>query len=479
MKTKREEKLERELQSCRQALREEKQKNKDLAKSRDLHKSKSKVLSAQLKAECVKKKRGFADYSHELIARHGYTDMLVSLCVEMYVHCHLGLRTTRKMLIYLNARFEWNLPDIPSYTSIKNWVEKSGYSIYKESKSEEYEEGYAEILDESMMIASEKMLLTLSVPAGKIGEKALTFNDVDVLDISVGKSWNSASITKVLDKTEEKMKAPPVYLVSDNAGTIAKAVKDKGYTHLRDVGHTLALCVERVYKKVDAFQAFTKAIGKVKFREIMRPVGYLLPPKQRTIARFMNLSASTDWAKKMLSAFPRLTAGEKKTFKFLFKHVSIITELNILFEAINSISKTLKNKGLSHENIMLCLAKMEPLLLCPCQRVAAVAQACMDYLNEEKGKLTDEKTVWSVSSDIIESLFGDFKARKSPNSLNGITKLVFIVPLRTKIDAKTGMSSINFKSTLENVLLKDVDTWQEENLTENQTVKRRKTLLAS
>ncbi len=128
---------------------------------------------------------------------------------------------------------------------------------------------------------------------------------------------------------------------------------------------------------------------------------------------------------------------------------------------------------------MLCLAKMEPLLLCPCQRVAAVAQACMDYLNEEKGKLTDEKTVWSVSSDIIESLFGDFKARKSPNSLNGITKLVFIVPLRTKIDAKTGMSSINFKSTLENVCLKELDTWQEENLTENQTVKRRKTLLAS
>jgi transposase-like protein len=479
MKTKREEKLESELQSCRQALRQEKQKSKDLATSRDLHKAKSKELSAQLKAECIKKKRGFGDYSHELIARHGYTAMVVALCVEMYVHLHLGLRTTRKMLIYLNECFEWNLPGIPSHTSIKNWVEKCGYSIYTEPKSEEYEDGYAEILDESMMIASEKMLLTLGIPANKVGDKALTFNDVNILDISVGKSWNSSSIAEVLDKTEEKMTAPPAYLVSDNASTIAKAVRDKEYTHLRDAGHTLALCVERVYKDDAAFQVFTKEIGEVKFREVMRPAGYLLPPKQRTIARFMNLAASTDWAKKMLAAFPRLTAEEQKTFAFLFNHVPIITELNMVFEVINGISKLLKNKGLSHNNVTLCFDKIEPLLLSPHKRVAEVAQACINYLNEEKGKLTNEKTVWHFSSDVIESLFGDSKSRQSPNSLNGVTRQILILPLRTKIDAKTGKSNIDFKSALENVFLTDLEKWQKENLTENKTVKRRKLLAAS
>ncbi|GHT04042.1 hypothetical protein AGMMS49525_09950 [Bacteroidia bacterium] len=117
-------------------------------------------------------------------------------------------------------------------------------------------------------------------------------------------------------------------------------------------------------------------------------------------------------------------------------------------------------------------------MFCPHPRVVKVAQGCIDYLNEETGKLPDEKTVWNISSDVIESFFGYFKSRKSPNSLNGITKQVLILPLRTKIDVTTGLSNINFKSALENVFLKDLDAWKAENLTDHQAVMRRKKMAA-
>jgi hypothetical protein len=52
-------------------------------------------------------------------------------------------------------------------------------------------------------------------------------------------------------------------------------------------------------------------------------------------------------------------------------------------------------------------------------------------LQEEQGKLMDEKTVWHASSDIMESIFGFYKFRKSKNQLNGITLYVFSV---TSID---------------------------------------------
>jgi hypothetical protein len=55
MKTKREEKLEKELKSARQALHKEKQKNKDLQMSREKHKLKSKQLSQKLSTEALKK----------------------------------------------------------------------------------------------------------------------------------------------------------------------------------------------------------------------------------------------------------------------------------------------------------------------------------------------------------------------------------------------------------------------------------------
>jgi hypothetical protein len=92
-----------------------------------------------------------------------------------------------------------------------------------------------------------------------------------------------------------------------------------------------------------------------------------------------------------------------------------------------------------------------------------VAVACLEYLFR----------------DGIESLFDYSKSRKSPNSLNGVTRQVLLWPLRTKIDAKTGTSNICFTSALETVFMKDLDTWQRESLTENLTVKRRILLMAS
>jgi hypothetical protein len=73
-------------------------------------------------------------------------------------------------------------------------------------------------------------------------------------------------------------------------------------------------------------------------------------------------------------------------------------------------------------------------------------------------------------------MFGYYKSRKSPNLLNGVTTQVLILPVLTRIDSQTGKSTICFKSTLEHVLLHDLHDWKVNNLTEDLTVKRRKTL---
>jgi hypothetical protein len=75
-------------------------------------------------------------------------------------------------------------------------------------------------VDESMTVGSEKLLLTSGAAPEKRGDKSLTEGDVRVLDMSVKRSWNSAGIGEVCEKTEEKMQPAPAYTVSDNAGTI-------------------------------------------------------------------------------------------------------------------------------------------------------------------------------------------------------------------------------------------------------------------
>ncbi len=57
MITKREDKLEKELQCCRKALHKEKQKNHDLNKSREKHKEKAKELTKTLATQTKELKK--------------------------------------------------------------------------------------------------------------------------------------------------------------------------------------------------------------------------------------------------------------------------------------------------------------------------------------------------------------------------------------------------------------------------------------
>jgi hypothetical protein len=394
----------------------------------------------------------------------------------MYVNVRLGLRTTSALIGYLSKVLNWDMPSIPSPVSIKNWVEKSGYKIYMEPKK--FPESHAVIMDECMMIGSQKLLLTLGVDAQKEDNKALCFEDVNILNMSVRPSWNAATVGEAIKNISSGDVSGIKYLISDNASTLVKATRDLSLEHISDVGHTIALFVERVYKKNSEFKSFWDEITAVKFKEIMRSTAYLLPPKQRSIARFMNLSATVQWAHQMQKNIHRLTETEQQVFGFISKYANIINELHVLFDQIDEILITLKNDGLSYKSADQLLEQLNVLQSSSKQRSAAVFASCSEYLKCLRAKLPDEKSVWHVSSDIIESFFGYFKFRKSPNPLYGVTTHIFMLPVLTRSNSKTGESSIDFKRSLEDVFLRDLNDWRNTNLPENLVVKRTELLKA-
>lgn len=413
------------------------------------------------------------------IDKHKYNDIIVGLSVDIYVGCQCGYRSTAQIVSYLNNRLNWGLSQTPSMGSIYNWVLKSGYSVYTE-RSLDYQEGdYAIITDESMMIGSEKMLLSIGVKAEKENQGALSYKEVSIQDISIERSWNSEKITGVLAGIEDKLGKAPTYVISDNASTIKKAVKTQEYTHIQDISHTLAMYLERMYKNNPSFKAYTKALSDVKFRENMRPASFLLPPKQRVIARFMNIAPCIEWSQKILKSFDLLSKSEQETFNFIKGHTEIIGELYEVTQACKDISNCLKNKGLSYSTIDECRKIIETMKTSNYIGVVKMANNIDEYLNELQNKLPKRNFNWHTSSDIIESLFGKYKSRKSCNPLDGVTRQVLILPLLTRMNPKTGMLDICYKNALEQNLLSDLKQWEKDNLTENLTVKRRKVLNAA
>ncbi|OAV64684.1 hypothetical protein Barb6XT_02718 [Bacteroidales bacterium Barb6XT] len=244
--------------------------------------------------------------AQEAVKRHQYPVFIVSPSIEPYIRVRCGFRGAVAILNCLNEVFGWKPEKIPHRNGIENWVKKSGCSICKEPAYAGAEEEHARITDKSMMSGSEKMPMSLGARAERQSDVPLNMSDVKVPDISVASRRNSTGIKTVPAATQKKTGKPPLYVISDNDTKLNGAIRESNHVPIRDIGHTMALPVEKQYGKDKHFKACTKAIVGVKVREVMRETGCLLPPRQRSVTRFMNLSHALEWSRNMQRIFATL-----------------------------------------------------------------------------------------------------------------------------------------------------------------------------
>lgn len=331
------------------------------------------------------------------------------------------------------------------------------------------------IVDESMMIGSEKLLLTLGIPAEHQGVP-LTHKDVSILDMSVSSSWNGEGINKRLVVTCEKVGTFPRYVISDNASVMSNGINRTDLPHHRDISHSLGMFLERCYKGEEDFIAYTKSMTQAQFKHNMKKTAYLLPPGQRTIARFINLSNWVNWSKKMLEVYHKLNGEERAMFAFVPTNASLVDELSEVIRCINCIEKECKQNGFSNSTIKKCQENIRKILFNGNDRMRKLGEAISLYIFKEGEILENKKSIHNNSSDIIESTFGIYKQRKSPNKLFGVTSFILLIPAYTQLAAGKESKDYSIKVHLENVRIRQINQWSKSNLTTNLVTKRRQTL---
>ena len=82
-----------------------------------------------------------------------------------------------------------------SHTTVSDWIKTVGLALLKESRNDikTSKMKYAFIIDESITIGSQKLLLVLAVPSEHPGH-ALTHKDVKVVGMFVAESWKSSTV---------------------------------------------------------------------------------------------------------------------------------------------------------------------------------------------------------------------------------------------------------------------------------------------
>ncbi|OAV67122.1 hypothetical protein Barb4_02608 [Bacteroidales bacterium Barb4] len=74
----------------------------------------------------------------------------------------------------------------------------------------------------------------------------------------------------------------------------------------------------------------------------MRETGCLLPPRQRSIARFMNPSHAPEWSRNMQRIFATLNTNERQTLDFVNTHGKTTGESSGVFGFVNGVLKRVK-----------------------------------------------------------------------------------------------------------------------------------------
>jgi len=235
-----------------------------------------------------------------------------------------------------------------------------------------------------------------------------------------------------------KRAGDPSIIIKDGAGNLAKGVdhwKTKAKPTLciiiDDIGHTVANALKAQFSKLKQFTNLLSIIrsGAAQLRQTK--LAHLTPPKIRTKGRFQSISKVISWCENMLSGLATLTNQDiKKQFTGAFSGLSSLKKFIIQFsetaKTTDEIQSLLKNKGLNHEVFSETMRLLDRL-----PNRSKVRKRLLKWLKSHYGKwvrLGKKETPLLVSSDILESLFGKYKAIISRSSIEDMNRMALIIP---------------------------------------------------
>ena len=383
----------------------------------------------------------------------------------LYVYAGISSHQVPKAMQLAGLLWNGITDTIPSHVTVLEWVEKCGLSLTKGCmKKKTAEEAYSLIFDNSITVCGQDLHLELKASSKHPGH-SLRQTDVSVVSMKAGKGWDTEMIKEQLVDTVKAEGRKPEYVVSDNGLIMCKAACELGLKHHKDISHSFGMFLENVYSKDPEFCDFISKKGYArKFSHT--PMACLMPPKRREYARFMNVFETVHWAKAVIENEHLLSSREKYLLGFVKTHASLVEELNDVMVGYEYMERLCKEEGFSHKTARTCRDYVVRNFMTKGDRARRLGDMIIGYLNREETLLEGDEP-HNICSDIIESTFGYFKDRMSPNKNNGYTPLVLLIPLRLQLSTIEDCNSFNARTAIGKTKMEDIKKWRADNLLPN------------
>lgn len=518
---------------------------RDLEHSRSYWKERALAAEGRVPASGVGNGEANANANEEAlvptrVANHHHSLEVMQLSLQLYLHASFGCRGVSWVLRLLADRLPLS---VPASTTVLNWCCRLGLALLQRPPVRR--DDWVFVVDEVVGLGELKCLVVLGIPVGRLAEVGYSPQqcDMTVLAVEVTVQSTGVWVAAVLQQVSARA-GVPVQIVADHGSDVRKGIalfcqQAPSCVETYDISHAVATQLKAHWRDDAHWQDFLKQTGATLSRFQQTDLAFLLPPRQRSKARYMAIDAHIEWAQRLIAyhdqgdfsaigrpcvfnggayarlrrlwgkwrveplhgmigkqygsraalcealraagatalddlddAFWRLADRGYARFLQAFAWVLPYRERLPDWAQTIAVSKTvqtlLKTKGLSRTTpaalqVELALGPLAP-------PVADFRTRLLQVVEQEAAKLPAGVT-WLASSDIIESIFGHYKAFTTRGPLKEVGRLVLLIPAFL-----SELSAAAIREAMESVRSRDVQRWLDKNLGPSMLARRRRAL---
>lgn len=353
----------------------------------------------------------------------------------------------------------------PSFSTAMLWVKKIGY--YQLQLPKEKADDWIIVVDESIGVGQEKVLVVLGIRRSRIDfSRPLILQDMVPILVKSKERWTGDDIARELEEVKLIL-GNVIYAVTDSCSCLKSGLRKANINHVYDITHAVAIILEKLYKKDTTFKEYATMAAQMRLKLCCSKNAHLIPPNQRSKARFLNIDTVSKWGIQALHALGRneITQDERSQLEWVKDKEQFILEMDKLMSIIEEISILLKHNGLSKKTKRQCITILKR---CKKGKLKQFKQYMLDYLEENIKQISRRSEKILCCSDIVETTFGKYKNELAKNPMSGITDLVLIIPAFTSM-----LSAYEVNKAIDTCSVKDINEWKKRNLC-NSLMSRRK-----
>lgn len=345
---------------------------------------------------------------------------------------------------------------VPSFSAIRLWLLRVGH--YALTRPLDRRTPWLWLVDHTIQIGTQKLLVILGCPLDQVpfGQRALHLSDLQLVALVPMEKSNAATVEAELETAARRTGAPRL-IVSDQGSDLRKGISDFQSWYPRtaavlDAAHYGATLLEHAWDQQPRWQQFVKELQNTSSKLRQTKSAYLLAPRLRPKARFMNVHVQLRFARRVV----RLLARD-------VPHAKAVEYYGWLKDYQDDLAVWEREHGLVHTAIELLRVQglhttTRALLeeawgeIGTRESTVHIAERWRDYISQQQPANESERFV--ASTEILESSFGKLKRIERDQRNDGMTGLV----LALGAIVGTG-SDEDLQRALEATPQKKVDNW--------------------